>query len=107
MYQNQGQPPGQGGEEFIRVRTPRGREVIGVVAATLGSSRFKITCQDNVSRVCRIPGKSKRMVWVRDGDIVLIEPWEVEPKEKGDIVFRYTRTQAEVLRRRGFLKGLF
>ncbi len=94
----------QGGGDFVRVRTPRGREVFGIVEAGLGGSRFKVNCFDEKDRVCRIPGSIKRDIWVKAGDLVLIEPWVVESDEKGDIVFRYTRTQVDLLRRKGLVK---
>ena len=101
MYQKN-----QSGEsDVVRTRLPRGREVLGWVEATLGASRFKVSCSDGKERMCRMPGAKKRSVWVNMGDLVLIEPWEIEPNEKGDVVFRYTRTQIEWLRRKGILKS--
>lgn len=88
----------------MRVKLPRGRELFGWVDATLGGSRFKVTCSDGKERMCRMPGAKKRSVWVELGDLVVVEPWEVEP-DKGDVVFRYTRTQIEWLRKKGILKG--
>ena len=32
----------------------------------------------------------KRKLWVREGDILLIEPWELSGDEKGDIIFKMT-----------------
>ena len=93
-------------EEITRVRLPRGREVLGVVQQRFGGSRMKVRCLDGKSRVCRIPGRLKRKLWVRDGDILLIEPWELGGDEKGDVVFKYKPIQADVLRRRGMLKPL-
>ncbi|HLD57200.1 MAG TPA: translation initiation factor eIF-1A [archaeon] len=91
-------------ETFVRTRLPRGREVFGQVEEVLGGSRFRVNCKDDKIRICKIPGKSKRDFWVNIGDFVLIEPWEIEPNEKGDIIFRYTRTQVEWLRRKGIIK---
>ena len=88
----------------MRTRLPRGREVFGWVEAMLGASRFRVSCSDGKERMCRMPGANKRSMWVKLGDLVLIEPWEIEP-EKGDVVFKYTRTQVEWLRKKGILKG--
>ena len=41
-------PPGE--QVIIRVRTPRGREVIGVVESRLGGSRMRVQCFDGKSR---------------------------------------------------------
>jgi translation initiation factor 1A len=45
----------------------------------------------------------KKRVWVREGDVVLISPWDFQSTEKGDIIFRYTNNQASLLREKGYL----
>jgi translation initiation factor 1A len=45
----------------------------------------------------------KKRRWVREGDIVLVSPWEMQSDERGDIVFRYTQNQAFGLQRKGLL----
>ncbi|MBM3303926.1 MAG: translation initiation factor IF-1A [Candidatus Aenigmarchaeota archaeon] len=87
--------------EMIRVRMPRGREQIGVIDEMLGASRFRVTGKDGRTRICRIPGKFRKSVKISPGDLVLIEPWEIEPDAKADIIWIYTRTQAGWLRKRG------
>jgi translation initiation factor 1A len=63
-----------------------------------------VDCADGKERLCRIPGKIKRRVWVKNEDVVLIKPWDVEPDKKGDLVWRYTKLQAEWLRKNGYFK---
>ncbi|MBL7147792.1 MAG: translation initiation factor eIF-1A [Nanoarchaeota archaeon] len=92
-------------EEFIRVKTPRGRQALGVVDQRLGSSRMRVRCFDGKSRVCRIPGRLKRKLWIRENDIVLVEPWELD-NTKGDVIFKYKQNQIDWLKRKGFLKEL-
>ena len=70
----------------------------------LGASRFSITGSDGKKRICRIPGKFRRSVKVSPGDLVILEPWEIEPDSKGDIVWIYTRTQAGWLVKKGIWK---
>jgi len=96
----------QGGqeEEIIRVRTPKEREVLGEIEELLGASRFNVRCTDGNRRLCRIPGKIRRRVRISPGDVVLVEPWSVESESKGDIIWIYTKTQAEWLRKNGFIK---
>jgi len=89
-------------EEF-RLRMPRKGEIFGVVVEMKGGARMTVQCIDGKDRMCRVPGKIKRQVWVREGDVVLIEPWSVEGDAKADIVYRYTRLQVEQLKRRGVL----
>lgn len=93
-------------DEIRRVRLPRGNEVLGLLVARLGSSRCKVQCLDGNERVCRIPGRLKRSLWVRENDIVLVEPWEFGGDEKGDIIFKYRPVQANWLRKKGYLKDL-
>ena len=73
------------GEQVIRVRLPRGSQLLGEILEISGASRFKILCKDGKTRLCRIPGKHRKRVNVRIGDAVLVEPWDIEPDEKGDI----------------------
>jgi len=91
-------------EEIERVRTPREGEVLGIVEATLGANKFNVRCQDEKMRICRVPGRFKKRMWIKVGDIVLVEPWEIQGDIRGDIIWRYTNTQADWLRRRGILK---
>jgi len=91
-------------EEIGRTRVPKGKEVLGVLEQRLGARRMMVKCLDGKSRVCRIPGRLKRRLWIREGDIVLVSPWEFGGDEKGDILFKYTRAQVDWLKRKGFLK---
>ncbi|MGM5480102.1 MAG: translation initiation factor eIF-1A [Nanobdellota archaeon] len=93
-------------EDIRRVRLPRNNEVIGLLLARLGGSRTRVLCTDGQERICRIPGRLKRSLWVRENDIVLVEPWEFGGDEKGDIIFKYRPSQAKWLRRKGFLDDL-
>src|SRR4030043_1322963 len=82
---------------------PSQGEVLGVVTKLLGFDRIMVKCQDGQERLCRIRGKMKRRVWIREGDIVIVSPWEFQTKERGDVVWRYTHSQADTLRRKGIL----
>lgn len=92
--------------EISRIRTPRSPEVLGVVEQMVGGDRLRVKCDDGNERICRIPGKLRKRVWMRPGDLVLVEPWVVQSNERGNIVFVYTRTQASWLRRKGFVKTI-
>lgn len=101
-----GKPVPNNDEEVLRVRLPKGKEVLGVLEQRLGSSRTYVKCFDGKTRNCRIPGRLKRKLWVREGDIVLVEPWEFGGDEKGDIVFKYRPNQKEWLQKNGHLDKL-
>ena len=77
-------------EQIGRVRVPRGKEVLGKVDQRVGANRMIISCFDGKQRNCRVPGRLKRALWIRPGNIVLVEPWEYEGDKKGDIIFSYT-----------------
>jgi len=93
-------------ESDIRKRMvlPNRYDVLGIVDKNYGFTRMRVVCQDGHRRMCRIRGKMKKRSWVREGDVVLVSPWEFEFEEKGDIIFRYTSNQAYWLRDKGYLK---
>jgi len=95
-------------EDFptYKVRLPKGNEVIGIVEDRLGASRMRVKCLDGKERVCRIPGRLKKSLWVRPGDAVIVEPWEYGGDKKGDVIFKYRRSEIEYLAKKGYLKGL-
>ena len=92
--------------EQRRTRMPRDGQVLGLLDQRVGGSRSLVRCLDGKTRNCRIPGRLKRRLWVRPGDIVLVEPWELVKDTKGDIVFKYSKAQVSVLRKRNLLKTL-
>ncbi len=82
---------------------PATTDVLGVAVKMFGFDRIMVKCQDGHERMCRIRGKIKRRVWIREGDIVLVSPWDFQADTRGDIIWRYTRGQADWLRRKGYL----
>ena len=96
----------QENEEVFRVKVPKDNEVIGILDQRLGASRMRVKCLDGKIRICRIPGRLKRKLWVREGDTVLVEPWEFKGDEKGDIIFKYRDNQIQWLKEKGYLKKL-
>lgn len=90
-------------EQVTRARLPRGEEVIGIVEQRLGGNKMLVSCLDGKTRNCRVPGRLKRKLWLRPGDVVIIEPWELD-KNKGDVIFKYRTSQIEWLKRNNYLK---
>lgn len=88
---------------FQNLQLPVANDVLGVAVKMLGFDRILVKCQDGNERMCRIRGKIKRRVWIREGDIVLVSPWDFQSDTRGDIIWRYTRGQADWLRRKGYL----
>lgn len=91
-------------QEEIRIRTPREGEVLGIVESLLGSNKLKVLCQDNKVRLCRIPGKMRKRIWMREGDAVLVKIWEIQGDSHGDIAYKYNPTQTSWLRRKNILR---
>lgn len=92
--------------EIRRIRMPKPPQTLGLVTRMLGGSRMEVKCFDGKTRVCRIPGRMKRKLWVRQGFIVIVEPWEYSGDSKGDIIFKYTPTQVNFLKSKGQLKAI-
>jgi len=97
--------PTQEEVEISRIRLPRAPEVLGTVTMMVGGDKMKVQCEDGRERLCRIPGKMRKRMWVRMNDLVLVEPWSVQGDERGDLAFKYTPTQANWLRRKGYAKS--
>ena len=80
-------------------------QVLGIAEKLLGYDKLVVRCNDGIARTCRIRGRLKRRVWIREGDIVLVSPWSFTTKDNmGDIVWRYTKNQADWLRKNQYLK---
>ncbi len=89
--------------ELSEMVLPSANDVLGVAVKLLGFDRVLVKCQDGHERLCRIRGKMKRRVWIRQGDIVVVSPWDFQFDKRGDLIWRYTKAQAEMLRRKGYL----
>jgi translation initiation factor 1A len=87
-----------------RMLLPSANDVLGMAIKMLGGERIMVKCQDGKERLCRIRGKLKRRVWVREGDIVLVSPWDFQSDTRGDIFWRYRKNQNDWLRSKGYLK---
>jgi translation initiation factor 1A len=89
--------------ELNQLVVPSANDILGVAIKLLGFDRVLVKCQDGNERLCRIRGKMKRRVWIREGDVVLVSPWDFQTDKRGDIFWRYTRAQAEMLRKKGYI----
>jgi len=86
-----------------RVREPEGKEVLGVVLRKEGGGKYRVYCNDENERICRIPGSKKRGLFVKRDSLVLIEPWKIQGDEKGDIVHSYSNAETRWLEDQGHL----
>ncbi len=93
-------------EEIKELVLPTEGQVLGIVTQLLGYDRVMVKCVDGYERLARIRGKLKRRVWIKEGDVVLVAPWDFAYETRGDILWRYTANQAEWLRKNGYLGDL-
>ena len=103
-------PEGSPGK--IRVKLPndgkkRGElgykgEMFALAEEILGGRRVTVLCADGQTRMARIPGKMRRRQWVREGDLIIVWPWDFQDS-KADVKHRYTKTQAMYLSRKQVL----
>ena len=103
--QNQEKNSQEREQRIIRVKLPRGKEMIGLIEQRLGGNKMMVLCSDGKTRNCRIPGRLKRDLWLRPGDFVIIEPWEFD-ENKADVLFKYNPTSIQWLRENGYLNKL-
>lgn len=89
-------------KEFV---TPQEGELLGRVIKLVGGDNIIVKCTDGVVRTCRIRGKIKRRMWIRDNDLVLVAPWDFK-SDRADIIWRYISAHAEKMKAEGLLQGL-
>ncbi len=81
-------------------RAPGEGEVVGCVVQLLGFDRLKVRCADGKTRICRIPGRMKKKVWMREGDMVIVAPWDFQSDQKADITWRYDKGEAKAVKQK-------
>jgi len=84
---------------------PENGELFGRVVKLVGGDNIIVKTTDGKVRTCRIRGKIKRRMWIRDNDLVLIAPWDFQ-SGKADIIWRYIAAHADRLAQDGYLVGL-
>jgi len=75
-------------------------KVIGLVLTELGGARMKCLCEDKKERICRVPGRLKSRLWVKEGDYVMIEVSDIQP-DKGDIIEVIPKTKIDEMKQKG------
>ncbi|MBD3197343.1 MAG: translation initiation factor 1A [Candidatus Lokiarchaeota archaeon] len=96
----------QGSEEVGRIKAPDRRkgEMFARVVDIYGNDRMRVFCEDGKTRIGRIRGKIKKRVWIRKGDLVVVNPWDWETQTqdklgKCEISWRYRRSEISWLER--------
>ena len=91
------------GSQRRDLRMPGPDEEFAVVEEMLGANRVRVRCADGTERTARIPGRMQKRIWIRQDDVVLVEPWDWQD-EKGDITWRYEQQDADQLREEGHIQ---
>lgn len=91
--------------ELKELVMPHEGEMFGRVIKLVGGDNVIVKCTDGKVRTCRIRGKIKRRMWIRENDLVLLAPWDFQ-SDKADIVWRYIAAHADKLEQEGHLQGL-
>ncbi|MEM2759312.1 MAG: translation initiation factor eIF-1A [Nitrososphaerales archaeon] len=89
--------------ELKELVLPQQGELLGRVVKLPGGDHVLVKCTDGKVRICRIRGKMKRRMWVRENDVVLVVPWEFQD-DKADIVWRYIGAHAEWLEKNNYIQ---
>jgi translation initiation factor 1A len=84
---------------------PQQGEILGRAIKMTGGDQVIVKCVDGTTRNSRIRGKLKRRMWIREGDVVLVAPWDFD-NSKADIIWRYIAAHAQWLESNGYLKGI-
>ncbi|MEM0021225.1 MAG: translation initiation factor aIF-1A [Fervidicoccaceae archaeon] len=82
---------------------PGNDTVICVVEKILGGDHFVARCADGIRRMTRIPGRLRRRMWIREGDIVLVAPWEMQADKRGDLVYKYASSEVRKLAQKNLI----
>ena len=77
--------------------------LMGILEQRYGGNKMLIDCFDGKKRNCRVPGRLKRGLWLRPGDVVIIKMWELN-KDRGDVLYKYRPNQVAWLKQNGYLK---
>ena len=92
--------------QVTRVKMPyrKNGEMFARVIEIYGQERMGVFCEDGKHRIGRIRGKIKKRVWIRKGDLVIINPWGFETNVKGqqekcEISWRYLKHEVAYLDR--------
>ncbi|MBC87990.1 MAG: translation initiation factor eIF-1A [Euryarchaeota archaeon] len=96
----------ESGEGTSRIRVPlpkrKVNEMFAIADQMLGGRRVRAICEDGEVRIARIPGKMRRRQWVREEDLIVVQPWEYQD-DRANVITRYSKTQAMYLSRKGQL----
>jgi translation initiation factor 1A len=104
-YRNVRQMMNQEGPIRYRMPDVTLKEMFAIADELLGASKMIVMCEDGKSRMARIPGKMKRRMWIKPGDLIIIKPWDFQD-DKADVKYRYIKVQSSNLSKKGLIPNL-
>ncbi len=104
-YRNVREMNNEEGPLRYRMPDPTLREMFAIADQLLGASKMIVMCEDGKSRMARIPGKMKRRMWIKPGDLIIVKPWDFQD-DKADVKYRYIKVQSANLSKRGLIPEL-
>ncbi|MCE4628500.1 MAG: translation initiation factor aIF-1A [Desulfurococcales archaeon] len=99
---------GGGQERKKEIPLPDEKEgtMLCVVVRNLGGGFLEVMCLDGETYKAWIPGRMRRRVWIRPGDVILFLPWGTSDM-KGEVVYRYLRNEVNKLIEMGLISEEF
>jgi len=85
---------------------PQQGELLGRVVKLVGGDNIIVRCTDGKVRTCRIRGKIKRRMWIRENDLVLVAPWDFQSDRADIVLWKYIASHADKLEQDGYLSNL-
>lgn len=66
---------------------------------------MNVRSMDGRDILARVPGRAKKFLWIREGDIVLLKPWELD-ENKADLFYKFKPNEVKVLNKKGMLTDI-
>lgn len=90
-------------ETLNNLGMPASDNMLGMAVKLMGSDRVLMECPDGYRHLYHIRGKMKRRVWVGQDDVVLTLPWNFQNDKRSNVIWRCTRAQVDILRKKDIL----
>ncbi|MEM0340053.1 MAG: translation initiation factor eIF-1A [Acidilobaceae archaeon] len=92
----------EGGNKELPLPSENEGTTLCVVKRIVGAGFAEVICANNEMYMARIPGKMRRKIWIKEGDVVLFMPWGTRDN-KGEIVHKYEKSDIKALLELGVL----
>lgn len=104
--QRKGKKPQQRDDRSTIVFREEGEEY-AKVTRSLGNGRLEVQLPDKSFKLANIRGKlRRRKTWINTGDVILVAIREYQ-EDKCDVLFTYSATQLQILKKRKLLPDTF